>query len=834
MPDANKQAAPRPVASVMPAVGAGGAAPASTSALPVRLLCPECRAPTADLEAHLRQVHKVYQFRGSTRSHDETIALLLNAVLSPRPDAEAWKTLSAMAREDHGARADVFLATLVGQGLGRLAVERRNQVAQALGWMIVTTDAVRLIAVLACNAEPSSRHLALAAMAQLSPPLPSDLHQPLRGLLVDRRLPAELQVAATAVLIRGAGMESTLAVEFLEKLSSGLGKVESINRLRQLEEILGPSAAIDGLCSMLEDGVRMSCPRCRSELHRPEMAQHLWQEHRLVLDGRRVRDPWSVVEDWLDTYRARGNPEVLQRCRLLAQQLDGNKGLLQVQRLLAARGVSDPEGHQALIEDARAGHASLCPECYALVPLPLEVPPYFINQYKGRLSSHGYRVEVDERGLRSHLEVALPTGLVLRGPEPRRRWTRRGARVFLVGPLVLLSLAVAVDLVSLDLPLLVSVLLILAATVGMELLVRRAWRPRVPVVQRVCTYAWTLLAPRLHSESFCLEDSALLAGLAKVSTTQGFSPLRAKLLPDLAQRTEAAVIKRQAPVEHLVALRRLQAEDAARAGNDPVVPLARSLGRCFTGQIPLGYAQAMLEGWKSDLWTRGNLVRLRVLLCHAAFEAGFEISTLLEAVRTAPALNQVLETDKPEPLAALRLLWSLRGTKPWEQWGGKTRTVFGIAVDARGTRLLSRYPDLLLSQEESDWPALSTESGPPEPIRILLCARGLYLQEVLFSTDPPIVDVVNRPGLSEVTYVPHRFHARARLDAFVARMEHWRRFTFHDFLPQLPAVRSWEPGEPDARLRAWGALPCPQCRQPLVPRVGEVAKSLKAPASGGC
>src|SRR5262249_54215764 len=136
--------------------------------------------------------------------------------------------------------------------------------------------------------------------ARRPPPLPAELHQPLRGLLLDRRLPPELQVAAAAVLVRGAGADSPLASDFMESLISGLGKAAAIARLRQLEQALGPTPVVDGLCSVLEDGLRMTCPRCRVELRRPEMAQHLWQQHRLVLDGRRVREPWSVVEDWLD------------------------------------------------------------------------------------------------------------------------------------------------------------------------------------------------------------------------------------------------------------------------------------------------------------------------------------------------------------------------------------------------------------------------------------------------------------------------------------------------------------------------------------------------------
>jgi hypothetical protein len=827
MPDADKQTAPRSPAPVSPKRGAGSSEPE------IRFLCPECQAPAADLEAHLRQAHHIYAFRGTKRSYQETVSLLLQLVLAPRPDPEAWDTLSAIAHEEHGARAEFYLASLLGQSLGRLSPERRTHAVAGLGQAIARSGAARLIAVLASDAELPSQHLALAALAHLEPPLPAELHQPLRGLLLDRRLPAELQVAATAVLVRGAGADSPLAADFLEKLTIGLGKAKSIERLRQLEQLVGPTGAIDGLCSVLEDRLRMICPRCQVELRRPEMAQHLWQQHQLVLDGRRVRDPWSVIEDWLDAYRARGVPELLERCRLLAQHLEGDHGLVRIDRLMAARGIRNADAHRALVEDARKAHASLCPECYALVSVPQALPPFFINQYRGRLSARGYRVEIDEHGLRTRLEVALPSGPVLRGPEPHRRWTRQGATVFLISPLVALALAVAVGLPPLGEAPLAPVLLLAVTAFLAELLVRWAWRPRHPPQERACHYAWTLLAPRLHAGGFDRHDSAFLAGLARQSGGHGYSLVRARLLADLAQRTEAAVLKKEAPTDHLAALRRLQAEDAARAGEDPVPPVARSLARCFAGQLPFSYAQELLQGWQTDLWSRGNLVRLRVLLCDAAFETGFEVRPLLDAARTAPALAGALDTEHVERLAALRLLWSLRAGRPWARCG-PAKSVFELADDPRWARLLGRYPDLLLLQDEPDWPPLAPAGGEAEPVRILLCGRGVVLQDVLFEAEPPLVDVVNRPGSTEVLFSPHRFRARARTEALVSCMERWFRWAFREFLPQVGRAASWEEPDRAARLRALGAVSCPHCHHPLLPRVGEVGLSFdeEAPRTG--
>src|SRR5207247_2658900 len=101
----------------------------------------------------------------------------------------------------------------------------------------------------------------------------------------------------------------------------------AIERLRLLEQRVGNSPAIDELCARLEDQIHMVCPRCSIRLKRPAMREHLWDAHQLVLDGRRVREPWRAVEDWLDDYRLEPDPGLLARCRELAQRLDPEGGL---------------------------------------------------------------------------------------------------------------------------------------------------------------------------------------------------------------------------------------------------------------------------------------------------------------------------------------------------------------------------------------------------------------------------------------------------------------------------------------------------------------------------
>jgi hypothetical protein len=814
MPDGDKRVSRRPTA--LPPAPDAGAAEAVPPEAP--FLCPECSAPCASIETHLRQAHRVYVFRGTRRSYPETVALLLTLLASARPDPEAWETLSAIAGEDHGGRGDLFLASLLPGALDRLEEGRRPAATEGLGQTLAAARAVPLIALLASDDAATARHLALAALAHLEPPVPAVLHQPLRGLVLDRRLPSPLQLAATANLVRSAGADSPLAGEFMDLLTSGLGTARSIERLRQLEQLLGPTPAVARLCEALEERVRMSCPRCGIELRRPEMTQHLWQQHHLVLDGRRVRDPWAVVEEWLDAYRTTGDAEMLERCRVAGQRIDPQQGLAYVHRLVLLRGIDDPEARRGLAEEARGLHASVCPHCYSFVPVPREFPPFFVNAYRGRLSARGYRVEVDDRGLRTRLEIDTPTRRLLRGPEPGRRWTPRALASLAATPLVFLALAVAFGGIDLGVPPFWPVAALLAIAAVADRLTRRLANFTLPPAERARRYAWSILAPRLHEKGFRLGDSAFLAGLAlrPMGTRRPATPG----LGDLLQRTEAAVLAGEAPPAHLAPLRRLQIEEAAAAGEDPIPLVAAQVARSFDGRLPLACAEHVLADWDSDWWTRGNLARLRILLCDRAFEADFEVRNLLDAGQTAPALGAVLDTARPEALAGLRLLWALRPSCPWDRCGPAV-TAFELAADPDSAGLLARHPDLLLLQEEPDGPLVEGPEGGPAPVRILLCSRGVVLQDTLFTAEPLVAEVFTRGSGTELVFGETRFRCRQRCDDLVPRMERWFRYAFRDFLPQLANVERWRPPHRAALLRAWGAVPCPECRHSLLARLGE-------------
>ena len=554
------------------------------------------------------------------------------------------------------------------------------------------------------------------------------------------------------------------------------------------------------------------------------MIAHLWDEHQLLLDGRRVREPWALIEEWLARYREQREPAWIDRCRSLVQRLDSEDGTRRFHRLLLARGIADDEARRSLTEEAVDRHAACCPWCYGLVPVPREVTPLPLNHYRGRLSGGGYRVEVDERRLLTSLEIATPSALLYHGREPGQLWTRRGVLLVFVGPIVLLALVWACGLIAPSSQPLGPVVAVLLAALLVHLLTHWGWRPRVPVDRRACNYAWTLLAPLLHANGFRVEDSAFLAGL-RASVSKTAMALRAALLLEAIKRTEIAQDRGVAPSGHLAALRRLTIEDAVGAAPIP----CRSSSICWVavsrGRLSLRFAEALLAEWQTSWWTAGNLARLRVLLCDRAFEAGFEVRNLLDAGKTAPALGSVLVTADVSGLAALRLLWSLRPTRPWDRCGDPW-TVFDLAADPKRADLLGRYPDLLLWQEEPDWLVAAPGKSDPEVTQVLFAVRGVLLQGILFTETPRVVEVNVRWKYSDLVLGEQRFRSPGQLDALTLRMERWFRYAFSEFLPALPNVQKWK--APIAwPFSAPGAVACPECQRVHAAALGEVGIALE-------
>lgn len=556
----------------------------------------------------------------------------------------------------------------------------------------------------------------------------------------------------------------------------------------------------------------LPCPLCPVRLQRRDMVKHLWLQHHLLLDGQRARDPWAVVEDWAQGYRDTGDRQLLVRCLDLALHLDAEHGADRLQQLLAGR-QPDP------FAEARSRGAALCPHCFALLPIPAEPAVVPVTPSHGRITARGYRVEISERGLAPIVTLETPRGVVFRGPEGSQRWTRRGALLLFVWPPALLALVLALALRALELPAAVPVVLALAVAVLAYLYIRIRGLFYEDPRDRAVDHAWSQLVPRLHQDGFSAEDSAFLAGLALASMGRGHYSVRERPLEQTLNLTEKAARAGSAPLTHLAALWRLAVSDAAVIGSDPVTLVARQISRCLEGAVPLAFAEHLLGQWEAGWWGRGNLARLRVLVCERAFEAGFEVGDLLQAGRLVPALGDVLGMDQPLQLARLRFLWSVRAGRPWGKCG-EAVPVFELAAHATlGEERLERHPDLLLLPAQ---PSAGFAATPA----IRLCAHGVVFGDASFRDAPRTIEVKALKPTGGARYqllVDDRvFWFEQDPDPLARRLERWCHYFFKDFAPQADAQPLGRASAVGARLLAREAKACPECGRESVPARGSL------------
>jgi hypothetical protein len=544
----------------------------------------------------------------------------------------------------------------------------------------------------------------------------------------------------------------------------------------------------------------LRCPACPAVLVRADLIRHLWTAHRLVLVGETAHEPWPLLTGWVEEYHRSRDADLLERCRKLAKESDPAHGPARLEVLFV-----DAERRR----QARSQGASICPHCYAFMPMPDDRPLKPLNVSRGRITGGGCRVEVRERFLLTNLEMETPAGVVYRGPEPGRRFTPRGALVACLGPCVLLALLLDFLGAYFHFATLVPVMVMLGVGLLLAAGAYLGWHTPAEPVDRAVGHAWTRLVPRLlRDDPGSVAD--FLAGLALLSLGRGDARQRVETLRRLMDTAEPDQPGVPWPAGHRGAVWRLSIEDAGRMDVDPVPLLVAQAARFFDGELPFAFVDALLHDWQNSTWDETARARLRVLLCDQAFEAGCELCHLEALAERSPGLGAALAADRPSGLAALRLLWSLRTTMPWSLYG-EADTVFNIAVSPQqSAKHLRRNPDLLLTIAELPGGAM--------------CAGGMVIAGERFVEMPTSFEVRPRPTDGEFA-----LFIGERLIAFdedpsplLTPLQHWFRYCFSEFRPRVAEVYGWRtPGlahMPGTTTR----IACTSCGQPVVPRLGEV------------
>ncbi|MCE9532389.1 MAG: hypothetical protein K8T89_14900 [Planctomycetes bacterium] len=718
-------------------------------------------------------------------------------------------------RSEAGA-VEIFAEQLrvIAQARGRAS---RSQAIDDLADAVLAANAVVPFLKRLFDTDRHGQRLALEIASRLPLPLVEPVNRLLLPLMSDSRFPLTLRMNVGAAILRSVPDDSVLAGELLAATIKDLNPYRAAERLRTFQQRFPDHPRINAMIRELDERSAIPCPRCGVRLQRSDLIVHLWNSHRLLMDGKLARDPWRMIEDWLGEYAKTGRKDLLERCCELGQQLDPEAGLTRVHRLLLTAGLTDEEAKENLESQAEGRRASLCPHCYALVPQTREPMPPPLGLAHGRFVSHGYKVEVSDRYLFTHLNVRVPNKVLYNGTEPRRGMTRRGSVLAQLGPLTFLAFFLAVFLPVRTLPPLTPVALVLLAAFLLYLRMRIHRGNLDDPSERAIEQAWRFVVPELHQPNFSLEDSEFLGSLALASIGRGSPELRENQVERMGKLAQPELVNGLIPPGHLAALRCLEIDDAIRLGRDPVPLVVNELAHCLADELPLSFGEQILETWPSEIRDRGQRSRLRVLLAARAFELGFEPRDLQELGRISESYGLALASEDLNGLARLRWLWDTRTERPWRVNGPAT-TVFDLArYRSLGGQYLEARPDLLLFQ------TMSIGDGQDAGAPILICEEGVVYRDIVLKDPATPISYRKRTDDEFELVIGKQKLLFNRSPALLAqRLQGWLRFLFEVI---LPATRDYlhtrSPGilEPLTRQKV---LRCPECGNSFLALRGEV------------
>jgi hypothetical protein len=788
------------------------------------VVCSECQAEVQarDLELHLRRAHQIFQFRGARTTYMDIREGMLRAVCTPPPDLVAWGSLQALAEDKHAGEADRYLVIWLYQYIKDVDNEQRGVALAAAAEVLIAADATdRLLPLLVGPSKNASwgllgQRLALELCARLPGPIPARVVPLITPFLDLKDLPRRARENAVLALLRSLGKESPLAADALRAYVGHSSKRRGIEKLQLLEQRFGQSPAIDALCKELEDEMRMSCPRCPTELRRKDMVGHLWDQHRLVLDGQRVREPWRVIEDWVVDYGLEKDPQVLQRCRDLALRDDPQTGLPRLQRLLYRRGLRDRELLQELRALVTTRKATMCPHCCA--PVSVDDPPIVqpLKIEESRLRGYGYHLEVSEGGLVPSLQIESPDTILFRGREPGRMVTRLGGMLLLIGPLMACTYVGFDWLTAQDYP----AVLIGAIALGVGLLgagfLCLAWPNPRPTKERLVKAAWKLLVPEILQEQMGRREWGFLHGLVEITEEVGHAKLNQDVLLECCEEASDAARTDVLACACLARLSRCCIADMRDDGEDPFDFILTLAAECFNGKLPLSFLSDLLEnfhGPERSAWSKCDLNRLPILVAHQAFKAEMEIDDWLNLGRAFPVLNAVLRLENRWHWLQFHAIWRQRNQKPWL---GVCEAIDMVELaDAPDDveELLSFYPDVLLYIANAN---------------LVIGSKGVWIEGVCVTSFQARSEVLMKPISDgyEVLVGALIIRSRDNPRAYLDDMKRWLQWYFHEFVSSVSdAPRPLT----ESRHRMWQLckIVCPECGQPLVPCPGDLGVALK-------
>jgi hypothetical protein len=666
---------------------------------------------------------------------------------------------------------------------------------------------------------PTGERFALEVASRLPTPLPVTHIRALVEFVESRQLPTRLRIPVAAQVIRSVPGSSQFIDRVVDALRRNVSPPRALRRLRRLAALVEPPAALSRALAEFDSGTSSPCPRCGARLEPDDLIKHLWERHSLLLETGRVREPWDVIAQWLTEFTRTNRAEYLDRAIELAQALDSTAGLSRVHRLLLAAGSNDEEAHALLRAEAAEKNATLCPHCYALVPLPTPTPVVVAS---GRVDGGGFRLELTDHYLFHTLRAQTPEGLIHAGPEPGNALTGRGAALLFLVPLTLAALAFAVMPRLVGLPPVLPVAGVLVAAAAAYLATRAAAVGKPAAADRAVDHTWTMLVPRMLQFDVRRPDAAFIAGLANASRGRGNPEVREEQLA----RTMVRLRTDRLGIPFITPLSVLRIADLPNDADD-LPGIADEIGESLDGALPLDHAESLVRELRGDPLDRTRRVRLRVLMLARAFAAGLEAEDLRMIGQLCPGLGAAYASEDRDGLARLRLLWLYRPRRLWQRIGSAT-AVFDLARYPKlAENYLKQRPDLLLFQATG-----GTDGAAP----ILVCEEGVVYRDTVITDANPTIRVrarsIVRGGGFEMTIGERVYKFRDDPTLLVRRLKAWSLFLFKEFLPRARLLTRRRSPQGD-HLLLQKVMACPECRKAFLGLTGEIGLTAVPPAVEG-
>jgi hypothetical protein len=660
-----------------------------------------------------------------------------------------------------------------------------------------------------------SPRLACEFVARAPDPVPSGLVIVAAGHLTDRTVPLGLRLAVAGKLLTALPDQAESVGPVLRSLTSGLGKARALDRLIQLQSRVETCRTLDAEVERMTASVRFRCPKCVRRFQRPELAKHLWAEHRTLTERGKAVESGVAIEAAVAA-APQGEPDRIDRTFLLSQVLYPGVARAAVHQGLASRHWRGPDEYGPLCEAAEAAGNGVCPRCYGGVPPPVPAirPPLTLAD--GRLAGDGYVVEVRDTPIGRSASVAKSGDPVRFDPDVGARLPPRLAAVWagLVAAVVVLP---ATFLVPRDRLLPAVVAAAGLGAVAIVYLAARSIRPPIPdPSDRAVDLAWERIAPGAGRSAAAVQ---FLTRLCRTSLTAGTPASRANAVWELVEH--AAVLADKAGLYwHLFAASRLlQAVDSATLGRDRVGALADVFEPVLRGEQPAGVGEAAAIVLNdSGVLNDGERQRLRVRLTAAAFAAGLTPADLVALRRAAPALAELAAAGPADHLRALYAVWLGKNTRPWLVVGPAESVLDLVTASPNtATRILRDYPDALLVPKLGD--IIDEELGP-----CAVCTRGVGLAgEIVADPTATVATVRARGGGGEVQFGRFRFAVSDRPpDAAEYRLRSWLRYRAEDLLPQADEFADPATSPRGKALIGTLLARCPLCGTDSVTRIGQM------------